>query len=671
MGNIHVLDKAVSELIAAGEVIERPASIVKELLENAIDAKSTAITVEIKSGGIRFIRITDNGGGIDGEDVPLAFLRHATSKVSDQSDLDKIGTLGFRGEALASISAVSRVELISKTPEAPFGTRILVEGGETVGLTEAGCPDGTTIIVRDLFYNVPARLKFLKKDFSEGNAIQGIVEKIAMSHPEISFKLIKENKSVLHTAGDNQLISAIHSVLGKEFAKSLLPVSYEYCGIRVEGFVSNPDASRNNRAMQHFFVNSRYVKSRTCMVALEDAYKNAIMVSKFPGCVLKLSIGFDLVDVNVHPAKIEVRFVNEKNVFESIYFAVKTALSNHDLLKAQELSAKHAVASRVSGFRQPSGTQLSVAGTAPIQAKSVPASADLEKQDKTLGQEHMSAAQFRALEENKQIKVVTVPVLPDAMQKLTLASPKPVFNHRKTTDEMRQETPESQIPKTENHTFQFLSQSSFEQSEPEQPVDQPQAVYQEDNEPILIRMIGELFKTYILYETNDTFVLLDKHAAHERILFEQLKQSLHLCESQLLLAPLELVLSSEERSVVEGQGHLFKQYGFRFQMTDGHVQILEAPLILHRYDLPEIVQDMVKNIVTCKTDITPVSFEELLHSMACRSAIKAHENHTPEELEELVRQVYADKRIRHCPHGRPVGVVLTKYEIEKKFGRQA
>ncbi|MBS7175102.1 MAG: DNA mismatch repair endonuclease MutL, partial [Clostridiales bacterium] len=326
MAKIQVLDKSVSELIAAGEVIERPASIVKELLENAIDAKASAVTVEIKQGGIGFIRITDNGIGIAREDVPTAFLRHATSKVRTEDDLTNIATLGFRGEALASVCAVAKVELITKTAGQELGSRYLIQGGENGTLEEAGCPNGTTIIVRDLFYNVPARLKFLKKDFSEGNAVQGIVEKIALSHPEVSVKLIKENKMVLHTSGNRDLRSAIYSVFGKDFAAGLLPVNYQHNGIRVSGFITKPACSRTNRSMQHFFVNDRYVKTRTGMAALEEGYKHSIMVGKFPACVLKLGIDYSLVDVNVHPAKIEIRFVQERPVFEAIYFAVKSAL---------------------------------------------------------------------------------------------------------------------------------------------------------------------------------------------------------------------------------------------------------------------------------------------------------------------------------------------------------
>ena len=310
MPKINVLEKHVAELIAAGEVIERPASIVKELIENSIDAGATAVTVEIKNGGIKYIRITDNGCGIAYEDVPTAFLRHATSKVRYEYDLDSIGTLGFRGEALASVSAVARVEMLTKTPDSQFGTRIELAGGEQISLSEAGCPDGTTIVVRDLFYNVPARLKFLKRDISEAGAVSGIVDKIALSNPRISIKFIKEGKVELHTPGDGNVLSAVYAVFGKEFARTLMPVDYTYQGVQISGFVSIPDLSKANRKSQHFFVNNRYIKSRTCAGALEEAYRHSIMVGKFPACVLYLQVPNNAVDVNVHPAKTEIRFMN-------------------------------------------------------------------------------------------------------------------------------------------------------------------------------------------------------------------------------------------------------------------------------------------------------------------------------------------------------------------------
>ncbi|SCG99776.1 DNA mismatch repair protein mutL [uncultured Ruminococcus sp.] len=652
MAKIQVLDKSVSELIAAGEVIERPASIVKELLENAIDAKASAVTVEIKQGGIGFIRITDNGIGIAREDVPTAFLRHATSKVRTEDDLTNIATLGFRGEALASVCAVAKVELITKTAGQELGSRYLIQGGENGTLEEAGCPNGTTIIVRDLFYNVPARLKFLKKDFSEGNAVQGIVEKIALSHPEVSVKLIKENKTVLHTSGNRDLRSAIYSVFGKDFAAGLLPVNYQHNGIRVSGFITKPACSRTNRSMQHFFVNDRYVKTRTGMAALEEGYKHSIMVGKFPACVLKLGIDYSLVDVNVHPAKIEIRFVQERPVFEAIYFAVKSALEQEDILKSQPKSQRPELLSTF--YQKPTRqTQFPASPSVP------PKPADPVKET--------------SLPPGK-LKVREYPATPAAPQ-MTVQEPVQEYDFQAPKRSVPVSPAPQSAPKQvfDEAAFSFLKRENFqkqEQQEPETiiPEAAPPQPEPEQETPV-IRMIGEVFKTYILFETEDLFIMLDKHAAHERILYEKLKKQIHLKQSQLLLAPVPAALSTEEMDALLSHRDLLRQMGFDISQRDGKLQVTEAPVVLSRYPLGEIMEDLAKNILLCKIDVTPQVFDDLLHSMACRAAIKANEDNTPEELQELAQQVYFDHKIRHCPHGRPVGITMTKYEIEKKFGR--
>lgn len=652
MSRIHVLDSAVSELIAAGEVIERPASIVKELLENAIDANATAITVELKNGGITFLRLTDNGIGFEAEDIPTAFLRHATSKVRGEEDLDNISTLGFRGEALASISAVAKVELMSKTTDALTGTRIVIHGGNTQHLDEVGCPAGTTIVVRDLFYNIPARLKFLKKDSVEGNAVQSMVEKLALSHPEISFKLIKDNKLVLHSPGDGALLSAIHAVLGKDFSDSLIEFSYEHQGITVSGYVTKPSKCRNNRTMQHFFVNDRYVKSRTAFVALEEAYHHAIMVGKFPGCVMKLGLPYSEVDVNVHPAKIEVRFVREKQVFEAIYFAVKTALSKADILTTDVNDARTFVSRPVF----------------PEAEKTVQLDFSAKPQNKAEPFSRLSAEEYRKSipTAEKKAAFVPTPVTSAPIPTQTMHSPEPEF-----PSEASAAVP---APAAQEDPFQFLDVTSFQKKEavteePPAPIAQMLPQEMEELPPMQIKMIGELFKTYILFEANDVFVMLDKHAAHERILFEQLKKNVNLKESQLLLVPLAVRLSSEERQVLEEQVTVFQDFGFHFAFQNDVVQVLEAPLVLHQYDLVDLIEDIATGILQHQVDLSPAKLDELLHSMACRAAIKANADNTIEELQMLVEQVYLDSRIRHCPHGRPVGFTMTKYEVEKKFGR--
>ena len=370
MGKINVLDAHVAELIAAGEVVERPASVIKEMVENAIDAGATAVTVEIKNGGVSYMRVADNGSGIAREDVPVAFLRHATSKVSGQSDLEAIGTLGFRGEALASIAAVARVELLTRTQEEAVGTRYVVEGGEEKLLDDAGCPQGSTFLIRDLFYNTPARMKFLKKDVTEANAVAGVLDKIALSHPEISLRFIREGKEQLHTPGDGKLQSAIYAVYGREFTRGLMPVDYTLNHVRVWGFVSRPANSRPNRSMQQFFINGRYVKSRTAMAALEEAFKGSVMVGKFPACVLHLEMSFQAVDVNVHPAKLEVRFVNERPVFDAVYHGVKSALQKEDRPKEVTLKGQRELLRPVSPEIR--GEQISL-GESPRQEAPAPA----------------------------------------------------------------------------------------------------------------------------------------------------------------------------------------------------------------------------------------------------------------------------------------------------------
>ena len=388
MGVINVLDKHVAELIAAGEVVERPASVIKELVENAIDAGARHITVEIKNGGTTFMRVTDDGCGIAKDDVRVAFLRHATSKVKQEEDLDSIATLGFRGEALASISAVSRLQLITRNVNEDIGTSYLIEGGEEQSFDDAGCPAGTTFVIRDLFYNIPARAKFLKKDVSEGNAVSNIIDKTALSHPEIAFTYIRDGKQALKTFGDGKLLSAIYSVFGREFANGLIPVDYQLNAITVSGYVSKPVHSRPNRNMQNFFINGRFVKSRTAMAALEEAFKHSIMVGKFPSCVLSLRLPYEMIDVNVHPAKIEVRFINERPVFDAIYHAVKTALMQHD-------TQKQATFKQPTAFRDvPRGRDYQDAAKAAA-ARAAGRSAGARRSDRRVGHPRRGGA-FRA-----------------------------------------------------------------------------------------------------------------------------------------------------------------------------------------------------------------------------------------------------------------------------------
>lgn len=655
MGKINVLDKQVAELIAAGEVIERPASIAKELLENAIDAGATAVTVEVRQGGIGYLRVTDNGSGILPEDVPTAFLRHATSKIRNADDLNFIGTLGFRGEALASIAAVSRLELTTKTRENQLGVTIRLEGGEQLELDEAGCPDGTTVVVRDLFYNVPARLKFLRRDASEANAVGGIVDKLALSHPEVSFKFINDRNVKLHTPGDGRLLSAIRAVFGDEFANALLPVDYGMDGISVKGYVSQASYSRSNRSMQHFFVNSRYVRSKVCIAALEDGYKNAIMVGKYPCCVLNVSLPVETVDVNVSPSKTEVRFYNDRSVFDAVYFGVKSTLSRDDILtKAAQPTPKTQVPNLLSGFQSEEAEQTNL-------------SAGVEEKKDTY--EPFSALPTKKLTvHDTQAKYVASPsaeaestasdyqfIRPEALK-----MPEKKMKETGITFIPEEEPEEAAVPAPVNQKAHIEPITQKEEL--------PSPVVSVPN--IYVRLIGEAFKTYVLFEVEGSLFLLDKHAAHERILYEKLKKTISTEERQLLLKPAVVTVSPEEKQALFDHLATLEKMGFSYEDFGANTVILrEVPLLLAEFDVADILLDVAQKLSENRREFMSSAYENLLHSMACRCAMKANDSTTPEEMIELLRQVYADGEIRHCPHGRPVAIELTKTEIEKRFGR--
>lgn len=696
MPKINVLPREVAELIAAGEVIERPASIVKELVENAIDAGSTAVTVEIQHGGVKYLRVTDNGCGIEREDAPKAFLRHATSKVRDASDLDSIGTLGFRGEALASIAAVAHVEMMTKVKGATAGTLVQVSGSEVTGVSDAGCPDGTTIVVRDVFYNVPARLKFLKKDATESGAVASIVDKIALSHPEISFSFIRDGKPVYRTPGNGDLMGAVYTVLGRDFAKGMLPVDYSSGGVRVSGFICRPTASRSNRSMEHFFVNGRYTRTRTCGVALEEGYRGVLMVGKFPSCVLMLSMPCELVDVNVHPAKIEVRFQSEKTVFDAVYFAVKSTL-----LKDGELAPKpvsHNTASPV---------------TSPFAGRTEGEQAQLPKRDAPAFTE-MSAAEFKARfqpekkpEETPGAKVqlreewlppkrreVSLDVEPDPQDFPDL--PGKAEGRRETAEAKRPSEPEEELQpvlppfgrekvaapvayRVGVATEPSLDVEFDEEADggpsgpeavavPEVPAEPETLPEPAKPEPPPVTVFGEVFSTYILCQIGEEFVLIDKHAAHERIRYNQLKAEGDTLSRQLLLAPVTLNLSREDHQLaLENQEALLK-LGFEAEDFGGSTVIIRSvPAVMADASPAELFEDALSGLARSRRGLTAV--DDILHRMACRSAVKGGDHNTKEELEALTRRVAADEEVRYCPHGRPVMIRFTRRQLEKMFGR--
>lgn len=635
MGKINKLPKNIWELIAAGEVVERPASVVKELLENSIDAGATDITVEIQNGGVRYIRITDNGCGIARDDVPLAFVSHATSKISSAQDLDAIMTLGFRGEALSSVAAVSKTEIITKTRDEEVGTRMEIFGGEQVSLDDAGCPNGTTIIIRELFYNTPARMKFLKSDKSEAMAVAGIVDKIALSHPEISIRFIKDGRQTLCTDGTGELKNAIYSVYGDEFSESMIPVLYELNGMKIKGFVSKPFYARGSGSMQLFFANNRYIKSKTASAALNEAYKNSIMVGKYPACVLFIEMIPELLDVNVHPAKTEVRFSNEKAIFELVYYAAKNAISNDASRPQAQLKSKP-----VSDILQP-----------PIR----------------------EAEQTDLYSLNSEAATDKPPVF----------SSSPVINTEENIPSRIQlNTPERVTYKKYNYEDEIdLSVKTAEAfSNPfDDDDDDDETVYSENpnkdikkgvDSEVAFKYLGEAFKTYIFAEYNGKLAVIDKHAAHERMLYNKLKKNNGSNGSQLMLKPCTVVLSKEEYVAVTENLEMIRSAGFEIDdFGDGAVIVRACPLNLENEDVTQLITEIAGYLTQNKRDILPEQLDWVYHSIACRAAIKAGNKQTDYELIEFTKRLLSDESVRYCPHGRPVLIELTKYELDKQFGR--
>lgn len=624
MGKIAVLDKHTAELIAAGEVVERPASVVKELVENAIDAGASSVTVEIQNGGITFLSVSDNGCGFAREDVPTAFLRHATSKIREEADLERIGTLGFRGEALASIAAVSRVELTTRTEDELAGTCYRLDGGEEVSLSDAGCPRGSTICVRDLFYNVPARMKFLKKDVGEANAVAGVIDRLALSHPEISFRFIREGREELLTPGDNDAYSCIGTVLGREFAKTLIPLEYTLGGVQVQGYVCRADAARANRTMQHFFVNGRYVKTRTAMAALEQAYKGEIMAGKFPACVLNITLPPETVDANVHPAKIEVRFVNEKPVFDAVYHGVKSALEGESAPKQAVFSAT---------VRQPAAEPTHRLAT-------------------------FTAAQ--AAHAVATAPITEVPPVPPAPPRAAAGGG---LRDNAPTAEFFRRSPVSNIPvPTPSAPTAVPSTPAVE----EVPVQQ--TLVEELPEPV--RVVGEVLHTYVVAEWRGSVYFIDKHAAHERLIYNELRQAEN-GHTQVLLTPVTVALSREEWGALTAAADALEAAGFVVEeFGSGSLLVRAVPMLLADGDIAESLREIAGGLLSGKREITTAHADWVYHSVACRAAVKAGDTSTPQERQRLAERVLYNEDIRTCPHGRPVCFELTPRELEKQFGRQ-
>ena len=633
MPRIQVLDKQVAELIAAGEVVERPSAVIKELVENAVDAGATVVTVEIRRGGVTYMRVSDNGCGILPEDVPVAFLRHATSKVANQEDLNAIGTLGFRGEALASISAVAHVELLTRAQGCAIGTQYRCGGEEEPQCMEAGCPQGTTILVRDLFFNTPARMKFLKKDATEGNAVAGVMDKLALSHPEISFRFIRDGKEQLHSPGDGKLRSAVYAVYGREFTSGLIPLEYSFEHVKVHGFISLPAASRPNRSMQNFFINGRFIRSRTAMAALEEAYKGSIMVGKFPACVLHMEVAAGAVDVNVHPAKLEVRFVNERPIFDAVYHGTLSALNQGDQPKRMELKPPRP---------NPYAPVLEKPEQTAFQAPPRP--------NPVLRDSGLPAVREADLPEPILRVLEAVPQKTEPLPK-TVASEKPL--QRREPQPLPVPTPQTPAPTA---------------PEPEAPpVPEPQFPRPELHTQIL----GEVFSAYIIVEYGpDALMFIDKHAAHERLLYERLKASGTGGEAQTLLEPVAVNLDQNEYSAVLAHTAELSQAGFEVSdFGSGTVLVRAAPLLLDGQDAAGALMEIAGYLAGFKTELSTAHMDWVYHNVACRAAIKGGNRTKRQGLISLAQELERNPQVRYCPHGRPVYVLLKRRELEKQFGR--
>ena len=656
MGVINVLDKHVAELIAAGEVVERPASVIKELVENAIDAGAKHITVEIKNGGTTFMRVTDDGCGFLRDDIKLAFLRHATSKVKVQDDLDRIATLGFRGEALASISAVSRLQLITRNAGDESGTSYVIEGGEEKSFDDAGCPVGTTFVIRDLFYNIPARAKFLKKDVSEGNSVSNIVDKTALSHPEIAFTFVRDGKQALKTSGDGKLSSAIYAVFGREFASGLIPVDYQLDGITVTGYVSKPVHARPNHNMQNFFINGRYVKSRTAMAALDEAFKGSVMVGKFPSCVLNLTLPFEAIDVNVHPAKIEVRFINERPVFDAVYHAAKSALLKHDDRKQahfKDNSAVHEI-KRSSTFNT---------------AKAVFRKPEPPKPQPPITPKD----EFNPFDEAEFVNPAPKVQSLDNLSVKENTNPFDVYSKQAVKNTKREE---SYKP---TQTLPLLQKTDTPKPAAVKPPEEIVVTEKDNSEPVVLyeqqkdelKYVGELFDTYIIVEKNQKeMLLIDKHAAHERIIYEKLKAEKAGSSAQLLLTPITVTLGKNEYDAAIRHLDMFSDCSFEVEdFGNSTVLVRSAPQYIDASEVADCVTEMADYISMGKNDIFTGKMDWFYHNVACRSAIKAGHKNSAQELIDIVKTLEENPQIRYCPHGRPVCIVIKKSEIERQFGR--
>ena len=652
MGKINVLSFAVANLIAAGEVVDRPASVIKELLENAIDSGADRITIEIQNGGVTYMRVADNGCGISAEDLPVSIRRHATSKIKEAKDLDGILTLGFRGEALAAIASVSDLRIISKTADAPVGAMLEAHGGEIAGVFERASAEGTTVIVENLFANVPARRKFLKKDVTETMAVTAVVEKIALSHPEISFRLITDGTIRMETTGDGDLKNTVWSIFGKEFASKLLSAELTIDGIEVRGFVGRPDNVRANRNYQNFFINGRYVKSKTACAALEQAYTSYIATERFPACILFLTINPAAVDVNVHPAKLEVKFSNEKPVFEAIYYAVRNALEANTTRPDVTLTPISQRKGRIEEKLSDAQTPIRDGREESLKSRQIAATmtvAEPKKNDAEVPKKPSAGFAAMTAEDYLKAFVKESPKVPKEEPKAPTPVPK--------TEPPKVEQPKREVPKQEASKQETanIEGSAVPQS-------------------LEYRILGEAFHSYVFVELSDRVLVVDKHAAHERVLFEQLRAGMSRTDkvSQLLMFPIEVMLTSEEIETLSTYRSEIEAVGFEFTLGKYTASVSAIPEGIETDAVSDMLAVMAERIQsnTGSAKLTrDIIFEKALYQASCKAAIKAGREYSEEHIRWLIAELMRLPDITVCPHGRPVAMTLSKKNLDHQFER--
>ena len=680
MRKIAVLDQNTIDKIAAGEVVERPSSVVKELVENAIDAGATAVTVEITDGGKKLIRITDNGSGMEAEQIPLAFLRHATSKIEKVEDLEHIASLGFRGEALSSIAAVSQVELITKTPSSVSGSRYVIEGGQEHSLEELGAPEGTTFLVRNLFYNTPARSKFLKSDMTEANYIHTLMEQLALSHPEISFKYIQNKQVKLHTSGNYSVKDVIYSVYGREIARALLEVSQENSFMKIEGFVGKPEIARGNRSFENYYINGRYVKNNIITKAIENAYRGFLMQHKFPFVSLRMEMEGNDLDVNVHPAKREVRFAREQEVYDAVYDTVRAALTRREMIpkvSVDNSSVKEEKEEKVSRaavpepFEQKRREELYGARKPAPSVVREPAasyrpalSRDEEEMFSGTLRENQKLDEEKRLVERQTVTKPSEDSVEKAEEEATIAG--------EETEAVQSEMTGMTEEKAEQPEMPVKEEEISEKQTPPQQLELFEEKLLAPESRSRIELIGQIFDTYWLVQFEDNFYIIDQHAAHEKVYYERMVKQFreHSIDSQYLNPPLIVTLNMQEEEILRSNMNYFEQFGFEIENFGGReYRISAVPSNLYGLTEEELFLEMLDNLASNNSKDTLDIFAARLATMACKAAVKGNHAMSTQEAEKLIDELLTLENPYHCPHGRPTIIAMTKTELEKKFKR--